>query len=342
MKKLRVLAMTQRELVPPEGELPEDEVAKARWKTDYDVRNALAELGHEVFFVGEDDDLLEVRKIINDVRPHIVFNLMEFFANRSRFLPHVLGYLELIDQPYTGCNPFGMMLSLDKGLQRKILRHHRIATPEFALAPVGRVFKMPTRMKYPVIVKSAKEHGSRGIAHASVINTDEKLAERIEHVHYSVGTDAIVEEFIEGREIYVGVLGNIRLEALPTWELSFTSLTEGAPNIATYRVKWDIAYQEQIGLTLGPAKLDETLETRIHTICKRAYRTLDQSGYCRFDFRLRDDGRVVLIESNPNPDLAYDAEFADAAKAAGYEYPRLIQRILTLGLSWTRRLRTHE
>ncbi len=339
MKKLRVLALTQRELVPPDEPVTSDELARARWKTDFYVREALLQLGHEVTFLGEDDDLLEVRRAREEIRPHVVFNLLELFANRPRFMPHILGYLELLGQAYTGCNPVGMMFSLDKALQRKILRHHRIATPEFAMAPRKRVFRRPRRLQFPLIVKSSEEHGSRGIAQASVVTSDEKLAERIAHIHDSLETNAIVEEYVEGREIYMGVLGNRRLQALPAWELLFTKLTEGAPNIATYKMKWDVNYQEQIGLEMGAAELDPALEARIARTCKRAYRALEQSGYCRFDLRLRPDGRLAIIESNPNPDLALDAEFADSALAAGYTFPELIQRLLILGQGWMRRLK---
>ena len=336
-KPMRVLALTQEDTLPPEGVVPDDEVARAPYRTDYDVRAALCELGHEVVFAAHDTHLEDVRDARDEQRPHVVFNLLEMFDRQPRLLPHLLGYLELAGQAYTGCNPVGMLFASDKALQRKILRHHRIATPEYATVPIGRTFRRPKRLEFPLIVKSATEHGSQGIARASVVTSDEKLTDRIQYMHDSIGTAALVEEFIEGRELYVGVLGNKRLETFPVWEMRFTSLPEGAPNIATGKLKWDIAHQEALGLETGPARgLGEEMTTRIHRRCKRAYRALEQSGYARFDLRVRPDGRVYVIESNPNPELAWNSEFPASAKAAGYDYPRLLQRIMTLGQTWHR------
>ncbi len=336
MKRLRVLILTQHDLVPPEAPAPEDEVAVARWKTDYDVRNTLREMGHEVRIVGHDDSLDAIQRELDDLRPHIVFILLERFADQVRFVPHLLGYLELIGQPYTGCNPIGMAFSNDKPLQRKILRHHRIHTPDFIIVPRGRVVRRPKRLGFPLIVKTADEHGSLGIAQSSVVTSDQKLDDRVAYIHESIGSPALVEQFIEGRELYQAVLGNERLETFPLWELRWKNLPEGAPNIATSRLKWDLDYQERVGLVSERAAgLDDALIARIARTCKRASRALEQSGYARFDLRLTDAGRVFIIESNPNPEIAWDSEFPSAAKAAGYDYPALLRRIISLGLRWT-------
>lgn len=335
MKPLRVLMLTQADLVPPEGQVDDETVNRAPWRTDYDVREGLIQAGHSVTVSGADSDIDELRRVIDDAKPDIVFNLLEMFRNDSHLLSHVLSYLELRQIPYTGCNPVGMSFSVRKPLQRKILRHHRIATPEFALARMNRVFKRSRRLEFPLIVKSATEHGSIGIAQASVVTSDERLQERIEFIHDQVGTHALVEEYIPGRELYLGVLGNHRLTTFPLWEMRFTNLREGVPNIATSRLKWDIDYQERVGLDTGPAtELDEPARQRITRMCKRAFRALEQNGYARFDIRLRESGQPVIIESNPNPELAWNSEFPSAAHAAGFEYPDLLDRILSLGLRW--------
>lgn len=288
MKPRRVLMLTQADLVPPETVENDEQVSRAPWRTDYDVRQGLVELGHDVTVSGADASLDDLRTVLDEVRPHVVFNLLEMFAHRSEFLSHVLSYLELRGQAYTGCNPIGMSFSVRKSLQRKILRHHRIATPEFAVARLGRAFSRPVRLHFPLIVKSVSEHGSIGIAQASVVTSDERLADRIAFVHEHVGTDALVEEYIEGRELYVGILGNARLVSFPIWELGFDNLREGAPNIATSRLKWDVDEQERVGLRTGPATdLDEPTRRRIARLCKRAFRALEQNGYARFDIRLR-------------------------------------------------------
>lgn len=330
--------LTQADLVPPEHVDDAETINRAPWRTDYDVREALQNLGHDVTVSGADSSLDELRDTLDETKPHVVFNLLEMFNQRSDLLSHVLSYLELRGQPYTGCNPIGMSFSVRKSLQRKILRHHRIATPEFAVARMNRTFRRPTRLQFPLIVKSVSEHGSIGIAQASVVTSDEWLADRIGFIHEHVQTDALVEEFIEGRELYQSIMGNTRLTAFPIWELGFDNLREGAPNIATSRLKWDIDEQERVGLRTGPATdLDEPLRQRIERTCKRAFRALEQSGYARFDIRLRPSGQPVIIESNPNPELAWNSEFPSAAKAAGVEYPALLERIMSLGLSWASR-----
>lgn len=334
----RVLVATLHDLVPPEGPVPTEEVERAKWKTDYDVVEGLRELGHEVRVVGLGEDLAELREAIDAFRPHVVFNLLEQFAGHPRYVPHVIGWLELIGQAYTGCNPIGMAFSNDKARQRKILRHHRVPVPDFMIVRRGRTARRPARLAYPLIVKSLIEHGSVGIAHASIVDDDEKLVDRVRFIHESLGTDAIAEEYVEGRELYLGMIGNERLDAFPAWELRLTRLREGAPHIATQRIKWDVDYQKRIGLEVGEAQLEPALRSRIERLARRAYRGLEQSGYARFDFRLAADDRLVLIESNPNPDLAYDAEFAHSAEAAGLSYGALLQRIVSLGERWSRRL----
>jgi D-alanine-D-alanine ligase len=189
-----------------------------------------------------------------------------------------------------------------------------------------------------MIVKSLTSHGSTGISQSSVVRDDAMMVERIEYVHDSLGTDAIVEEFIEGRELYVGVLGNDRLETFPVWELRLDNLPEGAPFLATEKVKWDRKYQKSAGVHTGPATdLSDETRARFPRIARRAFRALEQSGYARMDFRMDKDGRIFLIESNPNPDLSFGEDFAESVEHAGVEYPQLLQRIVNLGLRWAKR-----
>jgi len=186
-----------------------------------------------------------------------------------------------------------------------------------------------------LIVKSTTEHGSAGIAQASYVTNDEKLAERIEFIHTQIGTDAVAEEYIEGRELYVGVIGNDRLQTYPVWEMRFEKLPDNAPRIATERVKWDLEYQKKRGIKTGAAKdLPEGVADRITKLAKRVYRILGMNGYARMDFRLTADGRVFLLEANPNPDLARDEDFAESAKTVGVGYDKLIGKILRLALQY--------
>jgi D-alanine-D-alanine ligase len=214
------------------------------------------------------------------------------------------------------------------------VHHRRIAVPAFAVFPMRRKVKRPARLPLPLFVKSLTEDGSRGISQASVVHTDEKLAERVAFIHEQIGTAAIAEQYIEGRELYVGVIGNNRLRVLPVWELTFGSMAQGARPIATEKVKHDLSYQKRSGIEAGPARdLAPELHTLIRRTAKRVYHALDLDGYARIDFRLSADNIPYFIEANPNPEIAKSEEFATAAEYDGLAYRDMLNRFLTLGLS---------
>jgi D-alanine-D-alanine ligase len=265
----------------------------------------------------------------------VVFNLLEEFGGLRVHMPYLLGYLELMRVPYTGCNPRGLIAAHSKPLVNRLLRAHRIRMPEFVVCRRNGRIRRPRRVGFPFLVKSATEHGSTGIAQASVVRDDEQLRQRVEFIHENLETDAIVEQFIEGREIYVGIIGNLRLQTFTIWELTFRNLPENAPNIATAKVKWDPVYQEKVGVTTGPARdLSPALERQILRTSKRVYRILGQSGYARIDYRLSPEGELYVLECNPNPQIAYGEDFAESAEAAGVSYQQLLQRILNLGIRY--------
>ncbi|REJ66442.1 MAG: ATP-grasp domain-containing protein [Planctomycetota bacterium] len=336
MKKLRVLALMHEDLVPPESLEGHSDKEIAEWKVEFDVVDGLQQLGHEVRPLGVTDELGPIRRAVLGWKPHVVFNLLEEFHGVGVYDQHVVGYLELLKQPYTGCNPRGLMLTHDKPLMKKILSYHRIPTPRFGTIPLGRKFRgTPRRLEYPLLIKSTIEDASLGISQASIVHSDDKLSERIAFVHEKVQSDALVEEFIEGRELYVGVLGNQRLQTFPIWEMEFTKMPDDVARIATAKVKWDPKYQEKHGIITRAAQgLSEAVQARIVKICKRAYRDLSLSGYARMDLRLTDDERIYLIEANANPNLEFGEDFAESAEAVGIAYPDLLQRILNLGLRY--------
>jgi D-alanine-D-alanine ligase len=332
MKRLRVLALMHPQLVPPDSLEGQSEKDINTWKTEYDVVQTLRTMGHEVRALGVQYELLPIREAVEQWKPHIVFNMLEEFHGEVLFDQNVVSYLELLKVPYTGCNPRGMIISRGKALSKKLLAYHRIRVPDFHVFPAGRKVRRPHWLKFPLIVKSLIEHASVGIAQASVVDSDEKLVERVRFVHERIGTDAIAEQFIEGREIYVSVIGNERLAAFPAWELIAENKPENAPLIATARVKHDVEYQQRHGIDIRAAELTAEQPARLAHISKRIYKTLELSGYARIDFRLGADGQFYFLEANPNPEIAQREEFASAAKAAGVEYPELLQRILNLGL----------
>ena len=297
------------------------------------MREGLRALGHEVRLVGLSDELAPLRTAIDEFEPHVVFNLLEEFRGEAIFDAHVVGYLELKHTPYTGCNPRGLLLARDKALSKKVLAYHRIRVPRFRVFPRYRKIRRPKQLEFPLIVKSLIEEGSYGIAQASVVHNDKALEERVTFIHDKILTDAVVEQYIPGRELYVAVLGNHRLQVLPTWEIFLDDLPEDAPRIATRKVKWDLEYQDKYKVRIGRAKdLPEELERRIARLSRRICRRLGTDGCVRIDFRLDDEGDLYFLEANPNPDIAEDEEFASAAEAAGIDYLQLLHKIVSLGI----------
>ena len=334
MRKKRVLVLMHEDLVPPDDIAGKSDAEIIEYKTEYDVVTGLREHGHEVQPLGLYDDLTPLRRAVQNFKPHIVFNLLEEFHGEPMLDQNVVSYLELIRMPYTGCNPRGLMIARDKALSKMILHHHRIRIPRFAVVPAGRKLKRkPARLTYPLIVKSQIEESSFGIAEASIVHNDEKLAERIDFMHAKVGTDLILEQYVDGRELYVGVMGNTRLQVLPVWELEMRKLRSDAPRIATRQVKWNRKFQERRGIKLGPARdLPPEVERLLVRTTKRLYRLLQLSGYARVDFRLDTQGRPYFLEANPNPEIGYGEEFAEAAEAAGIDYEPLLDRLIAIGL----------
>jgi D-alanine-D-alanine ligase len=333
VKKLRVLALVHDHLVPPEDTTGID-VLEAEWKMEHDVIETLRERGHDVRVLGIHDELAGIRPNAGFFEPNIVFNLMEAFAGVTTFDQNVVSYLELLRLPYTGCNPRGLILARDKALSKQLLAYHRIPVPNFAVVRRGRRPVLPKRFGFPVIVKSLFFEASTGISQASVVENPDQLAKRVQFIHENLGTAAIVEQFIDGRELYVGVLGNERLEVLPVWEMSFASMPDNRWRIATERVKWSTQYQKRHGIMTDRARLDAPLVDRIQRIAKRAYRALDLNGYARIDLRMDDQEHAYVIEANPNPNLAYGEDFAESAEVAGISYERLLERIMALGIRW--------
>lgn len=333
MKSLRILVLMHPSLVPPETREGHSDKEYAQWKTEYDVVTTLRGLGHEARPLGVCDELQPIRAAVEEWKPHVVFNLIEEFHGLRQFDQHVVSFLELLQVPYTGCNPTGLVLAREKALSKKLLHYHRLRVPAFAVFPKGRKVKRRKSLQFPLIVKSLTEEASEGISQASVVDSEEKLAERVRFVHERIGTDAIAEQYIAGRELYVSVLGKKRLTVLPVWELTFEKLPEGAMPIATAKVKHDLELQEKWGIQQRPAALTPELSRHAERVTRRAYSILELDGYARIDYRLSPDGTLYFLEANPNPEIAQEDEFASAARVAGIEYGELLQRIVSLGLS---------
>lgn len=333
LSKKRVLVLTHKDLVPPDR-APAASLESAPWKAEYDVVKTLRDCGHEANACGILDDLLVVREAIAESSPHIVFNMMEEFDGVAQFDQNVVSFLELLRARYTGCNPRGLMVARDKALAKKVLAFDGIRTPAFAVFARGQAVRRPKELTFPLIVKSLTEEASLGISQSSIVYDDASLAERVQFLHEHVRTSAIVEQYIDGRELYVGVLGNRRVDVFPVWELRFPKGPSG-PRIATRRVKWNAAYRKRHGITSGHAKdLPPATEEEARRVAREAYRMLGLNGYARMDLRLSEKGEVYFIEANPNPHIGDGEDFAASAAEAGLGYDELLERILSLGLRW--------
>jgi D-alanine-D-alanine ligase len=335
MRRLRTLVVVHASLVPPEDLEGHSDKEIEEWRTEYDVTSTLRKLGHDVRCVGVLDSLTELRSAIADWEPDIVFNLLEEFDGIVTYDQHVVAFLELMRQPYTGCNPRGLLLSRDKTLAKQLLAFHRIATPQFAVFRRGVRFHVPRKLRFPLFVKSTVEDASLGIAQASVVEDAARLKERIAFVHEQIKSDALVEEYVEGRELYVGVMGNERLTRLPVWEMVFGSMPDSLAAIATRKVKWDKRYQAKYGITTHAAEdLPPTVLAALDRLSRRVYRALGLSGYARMDFRVNTQGQVYVLEANANPNLEAGEDFAESARAAGIPYGELLERLMDLGLKY--------
>ena len=336
-KKLKVLALF--DAIAPTT-LDQDLSAELQtddWKTEAFVLKALAELGHETNYLAIFDDLDLLQQKLQSFEPDVIFNLADQFKNNRAFDQHIVSFLAMRGVPFTGCGSTGLTLCKHKGISKKILSYHRIHTPDFVTIARGKRFARPKRLKFPILVKPLKEEASLGISQSSFVETDEQFKERVQFIHEKYDNDVIAEEYIEGRELYVSLMGNHRLQAFPIRELVFKEVPPDEPKIATYKAKWDEEYRKRWGLQNRFAEgLDAALVADIEQTCKRIYHLLTIDGYARLDLRLTPQNEVHFIEANPNPMLAADEDFAQSALKSGLSYPQLIERIVRLGMGTVR------
>ncbi|MEN9705567.1 MAG: hypothetical protein RLZZ393_1446 [Pseudomonadota bacterium] len=340
-RRRKVLVLLHPSLQPPDSLEGHDPKAVVEWRAEYDIITTLRAAGHDVRVLGVLDSLEALREQVVGWEPDIAFNLLEEFDGIVAHDQHVVGYLEMLRQPYTGCNPRGLLLSRDKALSKQVLAFHGIPTPAFAVFADGRVPRVPGHLRFPLFVKSTTDDASLGIAQSSIVEDEAALRSRVAFVHRRNRAPVLVEEFIEGRECYVGIFGNERLTSLPAWELDFGSMPAHLATIATRKVKWDYDYRQRHGIgSRAAADLPDGTEGRLDAIARRVYRALGLSGFARMDFRVRPDGAVFVLEANANPHLAAHEDFARSAAAAGIGYPALIERLLSLGLAYRPQWRT--
>jgi D-alanine-D-alanine ligase len=323
-KKLKVLVLFDGTSPTKVDQDFSDELKTKDWKTEADVMNALGALGHTAEHLAIYDDVDLVRQKLETFAPDVLFNLVEQFRNNPGFDQNIVSFFEMQGLPFTGCGSTGLTLCKHKGISKKILHYHGIHVPHFVVIPRGQRIGKPKQLKLPVLVKPVKEEASYGISQASFVQNEEQFRERVAFIHEKYNSDAIAEEYIEGRELYVSIMGNVRLTVFPIRELVFREVPPNEPKIATYKAKWNEEYRKP------------TLVATIQEKCKEIYRLLTIDGYARIDLRLTPENKLYFIEANPNPILADDEDFALAAGKAGLAYPQLVERIVRQGMQTIR------
>ena len=336
MGKLNVVVLYDRWEEPEEAGATADKAPLTRTldkkEVEEEVAETLGKLGHEASLHVLDGSLKGLHALAR-MECDLVFNLAESFAGNDTADYCIAAYLELIQKRFTGSGSHGLLFAQDKGVAKKILEFHGIHTPVFARSYRGRL-DFSHDLEFPVIVKPAREDGSIGIEFNAVVSSIRELMERIDWLHANFDSPVLIEEYVEGREIYVGVLGNDNPAALPVIELDLSKLPEGTPRIAGAEVKWGKGTRAYRDTKSAVAEdLPEETVNQLQTTAIAVYQALELRDYARIDMRLRPDGRVAVIEANPNPWLASKAEFAMAARKSGRNYTQLIEEIVDMAVA---------
>jgi D-alanine-D-alanine ligase len=331
-KRLKVLLLFDVGYNAKRGYMYDEEFKEKIWSTEFEIYKALRDdLKHDVSLLGVHNDINILFEEIKDNRPDVVFNVAEVFNNRSHLDKNVVSVLEMIGIPYTGATPTSLMICNNKALTKKILSYHHIRVPGFyTYYREHRIF-LPKRLKPPLIIKPLRDEASRGISQSSVVDNEQALIERVKYIHEGMKMDAIAEEYIDGREFYVSVIGNKRIRVLPLRELKFGEFLQDEPRIATYKAKWDLEYRAKYGIkNMFAGRLQDGLDKKIEETSKRAYRVLNMKCYARFDIRVSKDSKVYILEANANPSLEKIDEVVQSADKGGISFPKLVQKIIDL------------
>ncbi len=332
MKPLKILLLFDLSVNLPAEEY-DDYWDTADWKAEKDVRNTLVKLGHEVIPFGIFDDIEPFLKIVREQKPDLVFNMSEAFSGKRDFEPNLTALMQLVGVPFTGAGPMSLQLCKDKGLTKIILGYHQIRTPKFVVAKKSRPIQSLKKFQFPAFIKPLQLESSEGISQVSYAENEKETLARVKFIHERLGVDAIIEEFIDGRDVYVSILGNEKLSVFPPRELFFKQVPDDEPKFATFRSKWDAEYRKKWGIDSGwVTAMPESTERKLGDICKKIYRLLQIQGFGRIDLRIKDD-KIYFIEANPNPSIAKKEDYALSAGKAGVEYEELIAKIVSLSLS---------
>jgi D-alanine-D-alanine ligase len=328
--KMRILVLFDTDSEPPAGQ---DYVRQLEStdEAEFDVARALKSLGHDVRLFGFRSDFDALVAGLRAQPVDAVFNLSERFRNLSSLDYGPAAVMEMLGIPYTGASAEGLMLARNKALTKMVLAYQGLRIPHFFVCHRNQPWHRPSDARFPLIVKPLDEDASVGIAHRSVVRDDAALTERVNFIHTRINTAAIVEEFIAGRELYVGVIGNDRPRALPPIEMVFAAEAAEESKIATFKAKWSHKYREARGIENCIAQnLSDELRARLAEVAVRTYQAAGLRDYGRIDVRLAHDNEIYIVEANPNPYLADGEDLAWAAEEGGVLYPQLIENIAQL------------
>lgn len=309
------------------------ELKTADWKTEAAILAAIRELGHQHETLALFDDMDLLRQKLQTFQPDVIFNLADQFRNNRALDQHIAAYLAMHALPFTGCGPTALALCKNKAVAKRLVASHGIRTARFVTIPRDQRRLEPPRLAFPLIVKPLREEASYGISGASFVRTPVQYHARVRYLQERTGDDILVEEYVDGRELYVSLIGRRHPQVCPIRELVFGDLPPGAPRIATYQAKWDLAYRRRRGVASRFATdLAPAVVRRIAAASRTIHRALEIDGYARLDLRLTADSEITFIEANPNPMLSPDEDFAQSAMQTGLTYPQLIDRIARLGM----------
>jgi len=326
--KVMVLFDMDREIKVDDTFSPRSLRASAR-PTEADVISTLQRLGHELATLPVFDDPHVIMAKLKAFQPDVVFNLTESLYLDRMHAPNIPALLELLQVRYTGATPRALLLCADKSLAKELLSFHRVRYPRFVLSRKSHPLRRIRRLAFPVFVKPVAEEASDGIAKASFAKNEEEALERAHFIHKSFRSDALIEEYAEGRELYLSVLALRRVVVFPPRELFFDDVPDDEPKFATYKSKWDDTYRKKWGIRNGAAgPLSDVAKKRLDDVARRVHHALRLDGPLRIDVRLTAADEVVVLEANPNPSLAKEDDFAQSAEAGGVPYDALIQKLL--------------
>jgi D-alanine-D-alanine ligase len=331
-KPYRVLVLFDTDGEPPASQDYKKQIESTD-EAEFDVARALIQKGHHVRMFGFRDNPEQLIAGLRAEPADVVFNLAERFRGESALDYTVAAVLEMLGLPYTGASSEGLMLARDKALTKKVFAYQGIRIPHFMVCPLRGQIQRPSDLRFPLIVKPLDEDASVGIAQSSVVRDDDALKERVTFIHERIKTDAIVEEFIAGRELYIGVMGNDAPVSFPPIEMVFGNDSTAESRIATFKAKWSVRYRESRGIQNEIAKnLSDEVRQRLAEVSMRAYQAAGLRDYGRIDVRLAHDDAIYIVEANPNPYLADGEDLAWAAEEAGHVYPDFIEQIAEMAI----------